>query len=360
MLKAPRRILWLMAVLMGLGMANASAQQRDRDLAVMTRNMDTGSDFGFVLSATTPAQVLLGVTATYQEILASKIAERAAGIAAEIQAQQPDLVGLQEVTELRTGPLGGPATTVVADSLQALLAALAQRGQHYVAIDVQQNADVEVPALDQSFNLFDVRLTDFDAMLVRSDLAVSQFKLENVQQAHYQAELVFPILNQNIPFPRGWIAVDAKFRGKYYRVITTHLENFSLLIQEAQAMELVNGPANSDVPVVLAGDFNSDADSSDPQLSGSYNILIDAGFIDAWRILHAGDAGYTWPLHGEDPFTPLATPNQRIDLILAKSGDRGIEADSLALIGNTLSDLTPSGLWPSDHAGVVATFTLLP
>lgn len=360
MLKPRRRMLWVMAVLVGLGIVNASAQQRDRDLTVMTRNMDTGSDFGFVLSASTPAQVLLGVTETFQEIVGSDIAQRAAGIAAEIQAQQPDLVGLQEVTELRTGPLGGPATTVVADSLQSLLAALAQRGQHYTAIAVQQNADVEVPALDQSFNFFDVRLTDFDAMLVRSDLPVSQLKLQGVQQAHYRAELVFPILEQNIPFPRGWIAVDAKLRGKDYRVITTHLENFSFAIQEAQAIELLNGPANTDAPVVLAGDFNSDADSGNPQLNGSYNILIDAGFIDAWRILHGGEPGYTWPLHGEDPFTPLSAPNQRIDLILAKSGNKGIEADSVALVGNTLGDLTPGGLWPSDHAGVAATFTLLP
>jgi hypothetical protein len=28
------------------------------------------------------------------------------------------------------------------------------------------------------------------------------------------------------------------------------------------------------------------------------------------------------------------------------------------LIGDTPADFTPSGLWPSDHAGVVATLTL--
>jgi len=360
MFKPMRRNLWVMAALLGLGILSASAQQRDRDLVVMTRNMDTGSDFGFVLGATTPTQVLLGVTATYQEIVASNIAERAAGVAAEIQARQPDLVALQEVTELRIGPLGGPATTVVGDGLQSLLAALAQRGLHYAPVAIQGNADVEVPALDQFLNPFDVRLTDFDVMLARFDLPISQLTLENVQQGHFQTELVFPILDQQIPFPRGWIAVDAKLRGKPYRVITTHLENFSFAIQEAQALELVNGPANTALPVVLAGDFNSDADSSDPLLSASYNILIDAGFVDIWRTMHAGDPGFTWPLHGEDPFTPLSAPNQRIDLILARSGSKGIDADDVAVIGNTLSDLTPSGLWPSDHAGVVALFTLLP
>ena len=195
----------------------------------------------------------MGITATYQEILASQIPQRAEGIAAEIQANQPDVVALQEITTLSTGPYGGPATTVVADQLQSLTDALRRRGLHYASVALQTNADVEVPAFDPSFNLFDVRLTDFDAVLARTDLPVSELKLENVQQGHFQAKLVFPILGQAIPFPRGWIAIDAKLRGKSYRVITTHLETFNLAVQGAQALELVNGPGVSDLPVVLAG-----------------------------------------------------------------------------------------------------------
>jgi hypothetical protein len=40
------------------------------------------------------------------------------------------------------------------------------------------------------------------------------------------------------------------------------------------------------------------------------------------------------PLHGEDPFTPFSTPNQRIDVIFAKPG---IDARQVFLIGNTMS-----------------------
>jgi hypothetical protein len=66
----------LMAVLvactfLGIGLTSANAQNRDRVSVVMTRNMDTGSDFGFVTSATSPLDLILGVTATYQEIQAS-------------------------------------------------------------------------------------------------------------------------------------------------------------------------------------------------------------------------------------------------------------------------------------------------
>src|SRR2546430_892248 len=123
----PRRLTIAVAVPAMLGTA-ANAQNRDRVLQVMTRNMDTGSDFGFVLGATDQLGVLLGIRATYQEILASDIPERADGIAAEIQTIHPDLVALQEITTLSTGPYGGPATTVVANQLQSLMAALRRRG----------------------------------------------------------------------------------------------------------------------------------------------------------------------------------------------------------------------------------------
>ena len=358
MLKRLTAVLVAIAFL-GLGLTDANAQNRDRVSVVMTRNMDTGSDFGFVVSATTPLGLALAVTATYQEIQASNIPERAGGIAREIQATRPYLVGLQEVTTVRTGPFGGPATTVVADGLASLLASLAQRGLHYKPVAIQMNADVEAPAFDQSFSLFDVRVTDFDVMLARTDLPVSEFKLEGVQQQHFNAMLVFPTpTGQSIPFPRGWIAIDTKLRGKSYRVLTTHLESFNLDLQAAQAIELVNGPAISDLPVILAGDFNSDADNPDPAQSPAYHILVSAGFLDVWPTIHPGDPGPTWPLHGEDPFTPSSSPNQRIDLIFTRGS--GIEARGIALTGNSLTDLTPSGLWPSDHAGVVASLKLTP
>jgi hypothetical protein len=48
------------------------------------------------------------------------------------------------------------------------------------------------------------------------------------------------------------------------------------------------------------------------------------------------------------------------DLHFTIDGGKGIDARQVFLIGNTMSDLTPHGLWPSDHAGVVESFTLLP
>jgi endonuclease/exonuclease/phosphatase family metal-dependent hydrolase len=156
---------------------------------------------------------------------------------------------------------------------------------------------------------------------------------------------------------REWIAADIKLRGKPYRFITTHLESLSSAIRSAQAAELLSGPANTDKAVVLAGDLNSDADSADPMQNEAYAALVGAGFFDAWISAHPNDPGFTWPLHGEDPFTPVATPSIRIDLVLSRGP---VDSSTATLIGNTLGDLTPSGLWPSDHAGLVASFVLEP
>jgi endonuclease/exonuclease/phosphatase family metal-dependent hydrolase len=362
----PRRTFLVIAIMLAMSIClsgvHANSAGRDRVLTVMTRNMDTGTDFGPIFSATTPLQLLTAVGAAYAEVQASNIPERAAGIAKEIEANHPDLVGLQEVTTVHTGPFGGPATTLVFDQLQSLLDELASRGLHYAPIAVLINLDAEAPAFDSSFNLFDVRVTDHDVMLARTDLQTSEFKLEEIQFQHFTTNLTFssPTLGL-LTIPRGWISVDAKLRGKQYRFVTTHLEFLSPAIQAAQAAELVNGPGNTDVPVIFAGDFNSDAESSNAAANPAYLILLSAGFVDTWKQLHPNDSGFTFPLHGEDPFTSFSTPSERIDLVLTRNGWKGIAPLNVDLIGNNQStDLTPSGLWPSDHAGLVASFNLEP
>jgi endonuclease/exonuclease/phosphatase family metal-dependent hydrolase len=331
---------------------------RDRVLQVMTRNMDAGSDFAYVLVAVlggADQTALIGaITQTYLEIHGSHIAQRADLIAAEIQNAQPDLVALQEVTVLSAGPYGGPLAEVD-NSLTALTQALAQRGLHYSAIVTQKNADLTLPAFSAS-GLISVGLTDYDVVLARTDLPVSEFQLESTQAAHFSnaATLVFPVAGQAIPFIRGWIAVDAKLRGKSYRFVTTHLESFSPDYQAAQTNELLYGPLQTNLPVILAGDLNSDAHAPSYANGPAYQILTSAGFDDVWLDLHPADPGLTWPMFGEDPPYGPSSPYQRIDLILTKG--QGMSAGVEFLTGTVAT----GGLWPSDHAGAVASFTLLP
>lgn len=333
--------------------------QRNRDLPVMTRNMDAGSDFGYILGAAmnpdvTQAELLGAITKTFLEMHMSNFAARADSIAAEIEAAQPYLVGLQEVTTLRTGAYPGPASTVVDDQLQSLLESLQKRGLHYAALKIQKNADIEMPALDASYNPIMVGFADYDVVLMRTDLPTSQLKIENVQGRHFNAILNFPIGGLSIPFTRGWISVDAKLRGKNYRFVTTHLETFLNEYQAAQAEELLYGPLNTYLPTILAGDLNSDANAPSFKNGPAFGILLNGGFTDIWSTLHPTDAGLTWPNFLEDTATPDVTPFQRIDLIMTRGA--GLEAESEKLIGTA----PINGTWASDHAGVVATLKLLP
>ena len=336
----------------GFGTVTASANASTRLVPVMTQNMDEATDFGPVLAATNFPALLSAVASTYLEVQASNIPERAAAVAREIGRNRPTLVGLQEVSLWRTGPfLSPPATTVAFDQLRSLLDSLNQQGLHYLPISIRTGLDAEAP----SALGFDVRFTDRDVVLARTDLPTSQFQVLNVQVQNFATQLVVsnPVTGP-LTISSGWIAVDAQIRGTAYRFITTHLESVSASIQIAQGNELLNGPGNTSMPIVLAGDFNSAA-AGGSDSGATYGNFVQAGYTDIWAVSFPSDPGFTWPLHGEDPFTPVASPTERIDLILVRNGTGVLGAQR---IGNTTADLTASGLWPSDHAGVVATLTM--
>src|SRR5258707_8139915 len=98
----------------------------DHTVTIMSQNMfGEGADFTPALTATSLPALEAAVGTIYQQVQASNIPERAVAVADEIGEAQPALVGLQEVFQWLTGPLGSPpATTVQFDSLQSLLDAL--------------------------------------------------------------------------------------------------------------------------------------------------------------------------------------------------------------------------------------------
>jgi|SRR5216684_8942764 len=120
-----------------------------------------------------------------------------------------------------------------------------------------------------------------------------------------------------------------------------------LAIQVAQANELLQGPGNTDLPLVFVGDLNSNADGSS---TPTYGNLIAAGFADVWNIAGSG-SGFTC-CQADDLLNPISSLSSRIDLVLFRGDFDVIDVD---IVGEDPDDRTPSGLWPSDHAGVMAT-----
>jgi endonuclease/exonuclease/phosphatase family metal-dependent hydrolase len=295
---------------------------------------------------------------------ARRCAERAEALADEIAETDPQLVGLQEVELWRSQTPADlsdkpNATHLEFDFLQLLLDALAARGRHYAPAAIVTNFDSEAPRATAASptGLQDIRLTDRDVILARTDLPRRVFSVSNPQRSHFQTNLTISNPVFSFTVVRGWTAVDATVKGHKVRVVNTHLERFSPQVQVAQGNEILAGPANTSLPVVLLGDLNSAAgEGGVPGQSDTptYDNTIAAGFADAWSQKRDDDAGFTC-CHAENLRNPVPTLTERIDFVLVR-GDLG--ASTAQLVGHEVEDLTPSGLWPSDHAGVWAVLKL--
>jgi hypothetical protein len=327
----------------------------DREVTVMTRNVDHGvlAELQAVATAVSFEDLLLKVAAVYQAYGATNFHERAAALAIEVEAIQPDLIGVQEAVLVRTqwppdGP-ATPATDVAFDYVEILLHALEARGLHYEVVVQSIGWDVELP----SALGIDVRHTDREVILARADLRVSDLKLSNAQAGHFMVNCEFPSSTLGpITILRGWASVDAKVRGKSFRFITTHLDGDCLhvtsLIQQAQAAELLSGPAATPLPVVFVGDLNSTGDGT----SAVYNMAIAAGFSDAAVLAGLGHVPTCCHYDLSDELSVL---DRRIDFVLFRGDFRVLGA---SVVGDDPAGRTVSGLWPADHAGVAAELVL--
>jgi endonuclease/exonuclease/phosphatase family metal-dependent hydrolase len=320
----------------------------DGGVRLVTQNMFVGTSFAPLVAAQSADQVPVAVATIYNNIQASKPAERAAAMAREIAQYRPDLIALQEAAILRTGN-GGPATTVRSDLQQSLLDELARLGQRYRAVAILPLFDAQAP----SALGFDVRVSIQNAILVRAEPS-DAIEISNLQIEQFGIKLTVPTAVGPFNDTRGWAAIDVRIRGQRFRFVTTHLDSTVPPIRVAQARELLLTAANTTLPVVMTGDFNIVVDTSlDPSFP-AYQAMISAGFTDAWRSKRAPDPGFTC-CQAENLLNPSSLLDRRIDLVLFR-GAFGIS--DISLIGNQPADRTGSGLWPSDHAGVAATLRL--
>lgn len=316
-------------------------------LTVMTYNVYVGANMEALLSITNLVEVPAAVADTHAAFMATDFPSRAAGIASAIQAHQPHIIGLQEIALLRrqspgdrlTG--GEPAEEVVLDFLKILMDALQAEGLNYQVAAKIQNFDVEMPmSAEGSFTDYDdIRLTDFDVILARSDVTVSR-----PASLNYNSQLTIEALF--IEVLRGYVAVDATIAGTTYRVVNTHLESFTEENRVAQAQELLNSLGDETLPIILLGDFNTPAPDGP-----AYQMILSAGYVDVWQMDSEG-TGNTC-CQAKELQNEMSEHYKRIDQIFVRNLDPPT-AVMTSTIGDKPEDKLASGLWPSDHAGVVA------
>lgn len=369
------RVLLLLAL--GLALiatgAPSAAAEGGRTVTVMTQNLYQGTEFahiqGLVGASPSFEEALAATTADYATYEATRFNDRAKPIAAEIAQNRPALVGLQEVATWHRGafdpahPFALPAP-VNEDFTQELVAALAADGIHYAAVSRHDdNFTLAFPILTPG-GLVAVGMVESGVILARADLPPGQLKLSDPMSGTYLARPpLFPNpLDPDPPhgfqFTNSWQSIDVKLRGKSFRFITTHLDALipGGVISGPQAQELLAGPAHTPLPVIVTGDMNSGLRDA----PAAYETLLAGGLSDTWTAAGLGTPPLTCcHLAPEDLIgDPNATYTSDLDHVFTRGPFSVLDTH---LVGNVPPSPPPSPfIWPSDHAGMVATLALGP
>lgn len=320
-----------------------------RQVDVMTYNLYLGADLNplFDPEVDTLPELIAAAAGVFAQTQQTDFPSRAEVIAREIVEQSPSLIGLQEVTVIETAAITDPGTPLsTLDFLDVLLEELEERGARYEAVATNVNFSGTLPISPTTL----ATLTDRDVILARTDLPTSQLKLSDATSNTFEAVLTLSAGGVPIEIIRGWSSVDVKLRGKSFRFVNTHLEAFHPLVRRVQAAELIAWMETSPLPVVLAGDLNTLRDTG-----VTYDMFIGAGFVDAWVDAMPGDPGFTAG-QAADLLGPSLLDHTVDYVMYDTAGLLDAVSGSGEIIGEEdPEDRTPSGLWPSDHAGVDVT-----
>jgi hypothetical protein len=354
-----------------IGVGSAFANEHgDHSVTVMTQNLYQGTEFRHfsALAGTTPGfeEALAATTADYGTYVATRFKDRVKQIAATIAEEEPTLVGLQEVATWHAGPFVGrhpfalPAP-VTEDFTQELLAALAADGAQYAVASRRDNNFTLAFPIFTGQGLLSVGMVESGVILARSDLH-GQLKLSNPQSGTYNARIptipnpLDPDPPHGFVFTNSWQSIDVAMQGRAFRFITTHLDALAPggAVSGPQAQELLAGPANTSLPVIVTGDMNSG-----PVLApAAYNAFVTGGLSDTWSAAGLGAPPLTCcHLAPNDLSTDANAPyTEDPDHVFTRGPFKVLDTH---LVGNTVPTPAPEPfIWPSDHAGIVATLAI--
>lgn len=346
--------------------ASAVRASPARNLSVLTWNMYVGTDVDAALGAlltADPSDDFPAIQSALATLEATDVSARAAAIADQVARFRPHVLGFEEVSafDVDLSPVGGSVFSV--DYLPVLLAALAARGLHYQVVS-DGGSDVIGPGIDVSLSgpFGSIAVRDHDVLMVDSD-RVDVLGASAQLYAAQLADAVPPgFLPSGVALVRGWVQARIEVDGTEYTVADTHMESdlgatsFDGL-RALQAAQLAGVLASAD-RVLLMGDLNGRPGSQ------MYGVLTNAGFTDAWRALRPGADGFTC-CHLPDLSDRVGELDHRIDYVftrgLGRSGP-GLQG-RIDRLGEVPSDRVegPSyRIWPSDHAGLVASLLSTP
>tara|TARA_B100000700_G_scaffold53850_1_gene57527 strand:+ start:464 stop:1138 length:675 start_codon:yes stop_codon:yes gene_type:complete len=223
------------------------------------------------------------------------------------------------------------------------MTALAAQGVSYQVAASVDNSDIEFISVTAD----DIHQIDREVILARSD-----FQVVTTSTGLFRERVTVPLVGDAVvEIPRGGVMANAVVDRFEIRFVSTHLEVSAFHdIQINQAEEQVREIPQSAGTTILVGDINS---RPIPSIPNTYSTILDAGYTDTWMMV-TDNPGPTC-CHADDLLNETPRLAGRIDVIV----DRGnVTPISTHVVGDKPEDLTSSGLWPSDHDGVVTTFSL--
>jgi endonuclease/exonuclease/phosphatase family metal-dependent hydrolase len=154
-------------------------------------------------------------------------------------------------------------------------------------------------------------------------------------------------------YGRYLLWAELAWHGAKIDVFNTHLswmaEDSATRLAQVREISAQVAARQQPRPVLVTGDLNST-----PQSEEVRYLLQSAKLADAFAALHPSEEGFTWS--SENHFTRYQQPNlpdRRIDYILAGGAELVNGLSSCRVVFNT-PDAT--GIFPSDHFGVMAEF----
>jgi len=387
----------LLALLVALSLIPVvPAQAADTQVKVMTRNLYLGADVGVAMDLI--PDLSAAAQFMWDQVKKTDFNKRAPKLAAEVIAQKPDVVGLQEATIWFCKKNVFSKRTEVFNFTKQFLDATKAQGTEYVLAQkdgkTALNTGYSIAAVPfvtmvndpETFQpLFgqDKAACGFeiaDALAIRADLADKVLTVGNTEY-----EQTYTIVPTIMTIYRGYTWADIQIGNTPVRFVTTHLESLwddnKVPNAAIQAQQLIKDLKETKMPVVVMGDFNSDP--RDPRMPANpnpgeqpvasdacpagtskcnaYLLMTEAGFTDSGPDPLLPE-NYTWGMNalltGPDPVR-LKVAKQlgnnvgytdRLDYVFVKNG---VSVAAVGLVG-----ATPPNNLNTDHAGIVATLAI--
>ncbi len=372
------------------------AQAADAQVKVMTRNLYLGADVGVAMDLI--PDLSAAAQFMWDQVKKTDFNKRAPRLAAEVIAQKPEVIGLQEATIWFCKKNVFSKRTEVFNFTKQFLAATKAQGTEYVLAQkdgkTALNTGYSIAAVPfvtmvndpETFQpLFgqDKAACGFeiaDALAIRADLAAKVLRVGNTE-----FEQTYTIVPTIMTIYRGYTWADIQIGNTPVRFVATHLESLwdenKVPNAAIQAQQLIKDLSDTKNPIIVMGDFNSDP--RDPRMPenpnpgeqpvasdacpagtskcNAYLLMSEAGFVDAGPDPMLPE-NYSWGMNAllTGPDTQRlkfaqqlgnsAGYTDRLDYVFSRNGAKVVSSQ---LVGNT----APNNL-NTDHAGIVATLSI--